>query len=80
MKKKDILNDTVINQIAEETVNYEYQLYKEDSEVSALKDELADTEKRLKNMVAAIEQGVVTETTISRIKELVGKKISSKAW
>ena len=72
---KDILNDKdVINQIAESTVNYEYQLYKEDSEVSALKDELSDTEKRLKNMIAAIEQGVVTETTISRMKELEGKK------
>lgn len=64
-----VLNDDVINWLADSVVEY---LAKngEPAEVKILRTQLSDTRKALKNVMSAIEQGVITNTTKARLSEL----------
>ena len=48
-----------------------YELYRKGQ---VLKDQLRDTEKRLANLLEAIEQGILTPTTKQRLDELEARK------
>ena len=52
------------------------ELNKEDPAIAAMKAELADTQSKLKNIMTAIESGIITESTKSRLEEL--EKIRKK--
>ncbi len=47
---------------------------KESTVIPLLERELAETQKTLNNVMAAIEQGIITDTTKRRMKELEAKK------
>ena len=47
---------------------------KENTRLPVLKDQLRDTEKRLANLLEAIEQGILTPTTKQRLDELEARK------
>ena len=46
----------------------------ENTRLPVLKDQLRDTEKRLANLLEAIEQGILTPTTKQRLDELEARK------
>lgn len=73
-----LLDDDVITWIAD---GYQAFLdtHRRDSALTAMQDELADVEKSLKNIMAAIEQGIFTSTTRERLLELETLKQSLKA-
>ena len=50
-----------------------------EAEIVALEKEIAEIEKKLNNLLKAIEAGVLTETTMSRMQELEEKKKDKKA-
>lgn len=64
-----ILRDDVIEWIAESVHQYGKKR-RNDSELAILEDQLRDVKKATKNLLAAIEAGVITETTKSRLLEL----------
>ena len=63
--KKEIV-DTLTNQL----LKLQSQIIKENPRLTSLQKEKAQSEKTLNNIMSAIEQGVVTSTTTSRMKEL----------
>ena len=67
------LTDEVIEWIAESTVAY-YRQQAERPQVSILEDELSGVKKSIKNLMTAIEQGIITDTTKSRLIELEGEQ------
>lgn len=77
---QNALNDPkVVNWIADQAVAYsQNQLHL--SDVALLEAELADVKKALKNLLTAIEQGIITSTTRSRMLELEQeqKRLSAK--
>ena len=72
------LKDDVIEWIADSTVAYNERKEAE-SKVGVLEDQLAGTERGIKNIMSAIEQGVITETTKSRLVELESERATIKA-
>ena len=46
----------------------------ENPRIPRLKEQLADTEKRIENLMNAIEQGIITDTTKDRLAQLESKK------
>ncbi len=46
----------------------------ENPRIPRLKEQLADTEKRIENIMKAIEQGIITDTTKDRLAQLESKK------
>lgn len=69
----------VVDWIADQAVAYS-QNQLQLSDVALLETELADVQKALKNLLAAIEQGIITATTRSRMLELEQeqKRLSAK--
>lgn len=67
--KEYALQDDVIEWIADSTVAYNRR-QEEQSHVSILEDELAETKRAIKNIMAAIEQGIITDSTKGRLLEL----------
>lgn len=68
------LNPETIQAIAE--ASYAYQLQAAaDPELPLLEQQLADTNRALKNIMAAIEQGIFTASTRDRIQELESEKL-----
>lgn len=63
------LQDDVINWIADSTVAYN-ERQEAHSHVAILTEELEGVKKSIKNIMAAIEAGVITETTKGRLLEL----------
>lgn len=63
------LQDDVIAWIADSTVAYS-QRQEEQSQISILEDELAEAKRAAKNIMKAIEQGIITDTTRGRLLEL----------
>lgn len=51
-----------------------FKEYADSSYLSGLKASLSETEKRINNLMKAIEQGILTETTKSRLEELENDK------
>ena len=72
------LKDDVIEWIADSTVAYNERKEAE-SKVGILEDQLAGTERGIKNIMSAIEQGIITETTKSRLVELESERATIKA-
>ena len=46
----------------------------ENTTLKLLQQELTKVEKKIKNMISAIEQGIITDSTKTRLQELEGKK------
>lgn len=67
--RENALQDDVIEWIADSTVAYS-ERQESDSGIGILEDQLADTKRSIKNLMAAIEQGIITPTTKSRLMEL----------
>ena len=67
------LHDDVLQWIADSTVAHLKQKAQE-SPVSALRDELAQVERQIKNIVHAIEEGIFTSSTKGRLDELEQRK------
>ena len=67
------LKDDVIQWIADSTVAYAKR-QAENSHIAILEGELADTKHSIKNLMKAIEQGIITETTKGRLIELEGEQ------
>lgn len=62
-----VLNDTKINLIADTFLAMQN---KEDPAIPAMKHQLSDCEKRISNILGAIESGVVTPSTRDRLEKL----------
>ncbi len=67
--RDNILQDDVIEHIAEESANY-LKRQADTSPVALLESELAETQTAIKNVMKAIEAGIITETTRGRLLEL----------
>ena len=52
---------------------------KESAELTALKSELSNVEKSIKNLISALEQGIITDTTKERLNELEKAKSELKS-
>lgn len=63
------LQDNVIEWIADQTVAYNERKEAE-SRIGMLEDQLATTKRGIKNIIAAIEQGIITSSTKERLQEL----------
>lgn len=72
------LQDDVIEWIADSTVAYNKR-QEEATHVSILEDELAENRRAIKNIMTAIEQGIITETTKGRLLELESEQVQLKA-
>lgn len=70
-----LLNDEVVQRICDGYTAF-IEAQRNDSELLAMQNELADVEKSLRNITKAIEQGIITATTRDRLLELEGEKQS----
>jgi len=68
---KVIFSDEIIEQLIDLIMEAQQQ---ENTRLPILKDQLRDTEKRLANLLEAIEQGILTPTTKQRLDELETRK------
>ena len=73
---KLILNDPVIEHLTDLILEAQSQ---ENTRLPVLKEQLRDTEKRLSNLLEAIEQGILTPTTKQRLNELETRRDALKA-
>ncbi len=64
-----ILQDDVMEWIADTVDDYQKN-HKSNSEMSLLQNQLTDIQKSIKNLLNAIEQGIITPTTKQRMLEL----------
>lgn len=64
-----IMSDEIIEQIADEVMDYQRK-HKDNPEIKALEAAKAENSKSIKNILAAIEAGIITESTKSRLMEL----------
>ncbi len=70
---RQIHSDDFINDISDKCMDY-LNRTKDDSELHALEKRQKENEKALQNLVAAIEAGIITPTTKSRLVELEAEK------
>lgn len=73
---KLVLNDPVIEHLTDLILEAQSQ---ENTRLPVLKEQLRDTEKRLSNLLEAIEQGILTSTTKQRLNELEARRSDLKA-
>jgi hypothetical protein len=66
-----VLQDSVILDIAKRVAEYQQR---EDTAVAVLRQELAETEKGLRNIADAIQAGLLTPTTKQRLEDLETRK------
>lgn len=71
--RETILSDDVVGWMADGVIDFQKK-YKEDSGVKILHEQLSETKKAIKNLLTAIEQGIITETTKDRLVELEGEQ------
>lgn len=76
---QDVLQDKVIEEIADRLVVLQEREAAENSTLKYLQSSLTETEKSLKNILTAIEQGIITDTTKARLTELEEQKHSIQA-
>jgi DNA invertase Pin-like site-specific DNA recombinase len=88
VQKKAVKKDWIEQLVVQDTVNYVLQdreiarlakalidlQEREDTALPLLRKELEDTEKGLKNIADAIQQGIITNTTKQRLMELEARK------
>ena len=74
-----VLQDEIIECIADSTVEYNKR-QEALSTVGILEDQLSEVKKSIKNLMSAIEMGIITDTTKSRLLELENEqaKLSAK--
>lgn len=65
----DVLQEEVINYITEQILEIQNKRT-ENSTLHGLKKQLSDSQRALNNLLKAIEQGIITETTKTRLLEL----------
>lgn len=73
IRDKILMDDKVVEWIANQVVDYA-ENQAEKSELGLLRTELAETERGLNNLLKAIEQGIITPTTKSRMEALEADK------
>ena len=73
---KLVLNDPVIEHLIDLILEAQSR---ENTRLPVLKEQLRDTEKRLANLLEAIEQGILTSTTKQRLDELEARRDALKA-
>lgn len=71
---QEILISEIIENIVERAMQIVEKELKDTSVLTGLKDRLKETNKKLKNLLSAIEQGIFTETTKDRLEELEVEK------
>jgi len=64
-----IMDDDTIHKLTDTVMQFA-KMYKERSEIGILEAQLAEIKKALRNVMNAIEQGIITETTKERMQEL----------
>ncbi len=74
-----VLVDEVIEYIADKVVELQRKELADTSMLDYYKSQLRETEKSLKNIMAAIEQGIFTPTTKDRLLELEAEKADLEA-
>lgn len=67
--KEHMLNDAAINALADAVLAYQAQTAST-PEVNILEDRLAEIQRSIKNLVAAVEKGIFSASTQSRLTEL----------
>lgn len=68
-----ICTDAFVEQITDMYMDYQRK-FSVDSELQLLTDEHAENDRALQNLLRAIEQGIITETTAGRMRELEAKQ------
>ena len=68
-----VLRDDIIAEIADGVMAYQAR-EKDQTVLTSLRVELNDVEKAIKNILAAIEQGIITSSTKSRLEDLEDEK------
>ena len=68
-----VLQDDMINWIAEATVNY-HKTHRDETDFDKLNDQMSDIDKSLGNLMKAVEEGLNSESVKERIKELEREK------
>lgn len=76
--RKYVFCQDIMDEIAKNIVLAYNRKIKTNPELMSLKKQLADTEKSIVNIMKAIEQGVVTSTTKSRLLELEQQKTDTE--
>lgn len=76
--KEYALQPDTIEWIADSTIAYNKKR-EESSHVSLLKDELDNTKRAIKNIMTAIEQGIITDTTKERLLQLETEQVRINA-
>ncbi len=73
LKTKELLldNDSALDKLAYDLIEYQKQ---ESTLLPLLRDQLKETDKRIANMLNAIEEGIFTSTTKQRLEDLEAKK------
>ena len=69
-----VLTDETIERVATKAMELIEKDFADTSFLSGLKANLSETEKRINNLMKAIEQGILTETTKARLEELENDK------
>ncbi|MDL2220312.1 recombinase family protein, partial [Eubacteriales bacterium OttesenSCG-928-N14] len=69
--KELLLNDTAMKKMADDLIEYQTQ---GNSILPSLRQQLVDVEKRIANLMNAIEEGIRTDTTRQRLEELEERK------
>jgi len=68
-----ICTDEFVEQITDMYMDYQRK-FSTDAELQLLTDQHAENDRVLKNLLRAIEQGIITETTAARMQELEAKQ------
>ncbi|MBE6537972.1 MAG: recombinase family protein [Ruminococcaceae bacterium] len=76
--KEYVLQPDVISWMADSVIEYQNSC-KDNPDYKRLKDELTDVKKSLKNLVSAIEQGIFSPATKTRLDELETRQCEIKA-
>lgn len=74
MMKKYVFRPDIMKELAENIVAAYNKKIQVNPELASLKKQLSDTEKSIRNLMNAIEQGVVTATTKNRLLDLEQQK------
>lgn len=76
--KDYVLQPDIIEWIADSTVEYNKK-QEESSHITILQDRLGEAKKAIKNIMAAIEKGIITDTTKDRLLELESEQADISA-
>jgi len=71
---QQVLTDENIDKISTRAMELIEKEMQDTSLLVGLKSQLKDTNKRIKNLMSAIEQGIITPTTKDRLEELEGER------